>query len=185
MNMNVRGLPQICWRCQNKDISGFTKPASAGKFFRSQKYNSQPVWVCHSCLSRRRERPQKPGRESPLNRRVREALMVVGEQFFPEYEMKHGTGSYFFDFAFPKLKLLLEIDGWSYHHTKRQKIRDACKHKFAEAHGWKLIRLKGKTKIGLRAVRAVRDYRLQKLSSFAGTDDPEALRLISAMLQGG
>lgn len=181
----MRELPQVCCRCRNKDIDGFTKPPSAGKFFRSQKYNKQPVWVCRTCLSQQRERPQKPGRESPLNRRVREALMVVREQFFPEYEMKHDTGFYYFDFALPKLKLLLEIDGWSYHHTKRQKIRDACKHKFAEAHGWKLIRVKGKTKVGLRAVRAVHEYRRQKLSAWAGTDDPETLRLISAMLQGG
>ena len=86
--------------------------------------------------------------------------------------MKHGAGSYFFDFAIPKLRLLLEIDGWSYHHTRRQRVRDACKHKFAEEQGWKLIRLKNKSKVGQRAVKAIGNYRREKLSKFAGTDDP-------------
>lgn len=88
--------------------------------------------------------------------------MTVGIQFIQEYEMRHSSGSYFFDFALPRLKLLVEIDSWSYHHTKRHKIRDACKHSFAEANGWTLIRLRGKSKIGLRAIRAIREYRSLK-----------------------
>ena len=111
-------------------------------------------------------------------------MVASGVYFVAEYQMRHRTGSYFFDFAFPKLKLLLEIDSWTYHHTRRQRIRDACKNRFVEENGWRLIRLKNGSKLGLRAVRAVRKFRnervaaeeeqrMQRLAFFAESDDPE------------
>src|SRR6267142_1906043 len=153
--MKESTLPQLCCRCQNRDIGGKLKMPSYGRFFRSRKYNRQPVWICLSCLENP-VREARSGQESPAERKVSIALQCFGEHFLPEYKL----GSFVFDFAFPRLKLLMEVDSWTWHHTGRRKQNDARKLRYAEKCGWRPARLKVGPKLGRRACGLVRACRL-------------------------
>ena len=149
--MNYRQLPQLCCRCRNRDIAGKLKPPETGRFFPSKKYNRPPVWVCLQCLQNL-VRIQRPGQESPAEKKVSIALQCFGEHFIPEYRL----GPFIFDFAFPKLKLVMEVDSWTWHHTRSRKRNDARKLQYAQENGWKVARLRVGPKLGKRACDLVR-----------------------------
>ena len=48
-----------------------------------------------------------------------------------------------FDFAVPKLRLLVEIDSRRWHSHPSRKNRDRYKSRLAEDEGWKLVRVTG------------------------------------------
>ncbi len=48
-----------------------------------------------------------------------------------------------YDFGFPSIRLLVELDSRSYHRTAQQKSRDRYKNKIAERCEWTLKRIKG------------------------------------------
>jgi hypothetical protein len=172
-------LPQLCCRCRNRDIGGKLKAPDQGQFFRSKKYNRPPVWVCHDCL-RHPVRQRRPGQESPAEREVSIALQVFGEWFIPEHQL----GPFIYDFAFPKLKLLMEVDSWTWHHSRNRRVRDGRKASFAREAGWEFFRLKIGPKLGWRACYAVRAMRLWRIKETWGDDVPLA-RTIYSMTYGG
>lgn len=176
--MNYRELPQLCRRCRNRDIGGKLKMPELGRFFRSKKYNRAPVWICLNCL-KNPVRIQRPGQESPAERKVSIALQCFGEYFIPEYRL----GPFIFDFAFPKLKLVMEVDSWTWHHTRSRKQSDARKLRYAEEHGWELMRLRVGPKLEKRACELVRSCRLSRIQERFGVDEPMA-RLIYATRYG-
>jgi very-short-patch-repair endonuclease len=167
MKPDYRQLPQLCCRCGNGSSKGFLRPAASGQFFRSRKSHRKPVWVCNDCLQRP-VRLNRAGQESPLERDVRSALMTFGEYFVCEFELDH----FLYDFAFPSLRLLMEADSYTYHHTRKTKITDARKHKVAEAHGWKLVRVMKSANVGKKACALVRERRLELIRQ-SGLDEEE------------
>jgi len=176
--MRPQTLPQLCCRCRNHDIDGKLKNPAEGRFFRSQKYNRSRVWVCNYCLLHPVRR-QRAGQESPAERRVSIALQVFGESFVPEYKL----GPYIFDFGFPKLKFLLEVDSWTWHHSRSRRIRDARKASFANELGWEVYRLRVGPKLGKRACDTVRAARLVRIKENYHVDSAEA-RMIYRMRYG-
>ena len=142
-----------------------------GKFRPNTQYRKPPVWVCHRCL-RLPVRENRQGHESHVERPVREALQVFGEWFVAERKI----GAFIYDFAFPNLNLLLEVDSRTWHRSRHKRKVDAVKHANAETHGWKLVRVFNGPKIGKRAVRLVRARRLQLIRRFE--NDPEVVKMI-------
>ena len=166
-----RTLPQICCRCNNRDTQGFAKMPHLGVFRPNTKYRKPPVWVCHACMSKPQRRYRK-GLETPVEKKVREALQVYGEHFIAEYKI----GKFIYDFAFPKLMLLLEADSRTWHSSKHKRRVDAVKHVNAEAHGWKLVRVNNGPKVGNRAVRLVRARRFQLIRRIE--NDPAVVKML-------
>ena len=144
-----------------------------GRFLPNTQYRKAQVWVCLPCLAKP-QRQHRKGLESPLEKKVREALHVFGEPFNAEYRV--GTAKFFYDFAFPRLKLLLEIDSRTWHGSKRKRRVDAAKKANAEAHGWKLVRVFNGPKIGLRAVKLVRARRYQLIRRYES--DPAVVEML-------
>jgi len=56
----------------------------------------------------------------------------------PEYRVK----GLYYDFAIPFARLLVEVDGATYHACFAKKKRDFVKQKVAEQEGWRLVRVK-------------------------------------------
>jgi very-short-patch-repair endonuclease len=139
-----------------------------GWFLPNTQYRKVHVWVCLSCLSKP-QRQHRKGLESPLEKKVREAIYVFGEPFIAEYKV--GAAKFLYDFAFPKLKLLLEVDSRTWHRSERKRRVDAVKKANAVTHGWKLVRVFNGPKVGLRAVRLVRARRYQLLRRFDSNPD--------------
>jgi very-short-patch-repair endonuclease len=95
------------------------------------------TFICNSCIRKRSaDRPcfQKGrGAESPLEEHVAAAF----DRKKYSYKRNFKLGKYRFDFAFLRFKLLLEIDGKSYHkHTPNSR-----KAALARKHGWTLVRI--------------------------------------------
>lgn len=164
-------LPQLCCRCKNKDVQGRLKMPHHGEFRPNTKHRKSPVWVCHRCLALP-ARENRQGQESPIERQVRKAVQVFGEYFVAERKI----GAFVYDFAFPNLNLLLEVDSRTWHHSKHKRQVDAVKHANAETHGWKLVRVFNGPKIGKRAVRLVRARRKQLIRRFE--QNPEIVNMI-------
>lgn len=150
-----------------------------GRFFASKKYNHPPIWVCNNCLQHP-VRQRRPGQESPAEREVSIALQVFGEQFIPEFQL----GPFLYDFAFPKLKLLMEVDSWTWHHSRNRRIRDGRKVSFAHEAGWEFRRLKVGPKLGKRACNTVREMRLIKIKKTWGEDDTLARDIYEVTYDG-
>ena len=144
---------------------------SLGEFRTNTKYRKARVWVCHRCL-KLPIREHRQGQESPIERRVREALQLFGEWFVAESKV----GAFIYDFAFPNLNLLLEVDSRTWHHSKRKRLVDAVKHANAEAYGWKLVRVFNGPKLGNWAVKFVRARRKQLIRRFE--KNPEIVKII-------
>ena len=64
-------------------------------------------------------------------------LLQSGHRFIQEYKLK----KFIYDFAVPRLRLLIEVDSRSYHSYPRQKARDRAKTKLADEDGWFLLRV--------------------------------------------
>lgn len=52
-------------------------------------------------------------------------------------------GRYRLDFALPRLKIGIELDGYEYHSSKEAFTRDRERHRQIEAAGWRIIRFSG------------------------------------------
>lgn len=59
-----------------------------------------------------------------------------------EADAEFKLGTFIYDFAIPKLGLLLELDSKRYHTNKRHRIRDNAKDKNAANQGWTLKRVR-------------------------------------------
>jgi very-short-patch-repair endonuclease len=95
------------------------------------------AWTCDSCLDKPTFIRCGRRRETPPEKTAREILLQSGHKFYQEYELK----KFKFDFAIPRLRLLIEIDSRSYHRYPRQKANDRAKTKVAEEQKWSLLRV--------------------------------------------
>jgi len=126
-------LPQVCVRCRQM------KAANTGKFQWSRHVYHRKIWVCDECGEKRRvPRLTRKSDETPPEREVREALERIEVKALAECPM----AGFIFDFAVPKLRLILEVDSRSYHSSWKARRRDSHKDAWAEKNGWKLVRLR-------------------------------------------
>lgn len=58
-------------------------------------------------------------------------------------EPQYQAGSYRLDFAFPALKVCVELDGHEFHKTKEQRTHDAKRERWLQLNGWRVIRFTG------------------------------------------
>ena len=149
--MNVsHSLPQVCCRCRKLKLSAL------GHFVKVGRRYSQHVFICDACDTVPVER-QRKFRESPPERAARKALLDNGERFVQEYRL----GKFYYDFAIPAIRLLVEIDPHSYHRLAVQQLRDTVKDVLAQRHGWRVarIRCRGFEPIKLSVQRTVAERR--------------------------
>lgn len=66
-----------------------------------------------------------------------DSIRWFGLPFYPQYPISW----YFVDFADPKLKIAIEVDGRKWH--KRNSVKDKKRQKDIEAQGWEVIRFWG------------------------------------------
>ena len=130
--MKKSDLPQVCGICRK------LKASHLGKFRRGARY-SQWVWECEACL----DKPKPSPTESPIETEVRVAIGRK-EKFKQEFKL----AGFSFDFAFPRLQLLVEVDSASWHTRQFHRKRDARKTAAATAAGWKLVRVAGEDVAG-------------------------------------
>ena len=74
---------------------------------------------------------------SYLERRVFAVLATTGYFFIQEYQL----GGFSYDFAIPKLHLVIEADGRAYHQHASRHRRDMTKTTIAAKAGWELARV--------------------------------------------
>lgn len=145
-------LPQICFICRE------LKVPELGEFRRDLFRYSKRVWVCTHCLEKA---PKRLGRfherETPVEAVVRQMLEFSGFKFFAEFPID----KYFFDFAIPKLRMLIEVDGAGYHRRNYQKNRDRRKNKIAKDEQWHLIRIRPSSRMGNEVLSKVHERAME------------------------
>ena len=131
-----RKLPQYCYCHPRNDYRSF-RPEE-GKFIRYR--DRETVFICNGCLDRRRRsRPVTTARQtSPLESEAVQALLAAGYKFKYQYQVGRDN---WFDLAFPRQRLLIELDGKHWHQSRRAKGRDACKKALAESLGWRVVHI--------------------------------------------
>jgi very-short-patch-repair endonuclease len=123
-------LPQVCCKCHA------LKNAELGRFVKTKSRWNCQRWICDHCDGRQVQ-VGKQRRQSPPEKVAAEVLLNTGYRFIREFPV----GIYHFDLAIPALRLLIEIDSWSYHRRNWQKRRDKAKQELAESKGWKVARI--------------------------------------------
>lgn len=58
----------------------------------------------------------------------------------PQAEFQYAIGPYRVDFAYPPLRIIIEVDGWEAHQTRRALQRDLERQNALIALGWKVLR---------------------------------------------
>lgn len=76
---------------------------------------------------------------SYIEDRLAEALDFLGIPYERQYEI---DGKYA-DFGFPGAQLLVECDGYAYHHTKEDRDRDTSRDATFALLGWHVLRFTG------------------------------------------
>ena len=144
-------LPQVCTKCRK------LKLLSDGKLIKSTTRWNKRYFVCTACLSLP-QRLSRVSQESRPEREVREAFKVAGIGcYFAEYPVDR----FKFDFGFPKLRLLIELDSKLWHGLASRKKRDQIKDRVARAKEWEVVRIQIGEDLGRRAVEAVRNREAQ------------------------
>lgn len=59
------------------------------------------------------------------------------------YKREHPIGRFRADFAFLEQRLVVEVDGHEFHHTKKQRENDANRDRILTLLGWRVIRFTG------------------------------------------
>ena len=130
--MIYKGMPDVCCRCKKM------KAAELGQHKPGFRYNTH-IFTCFECLSKPRvNRLHRKNNETPPEKEVRMWL----QQNHVEADAEFKLGSFIYDFAIPKLGLLIELDSKRYHTNKRHRIRDSVKDKSAANQGWTLKRVR-------------------------------------------
>ena len=93
--------------------------------------------------------------ESFAERLVRHTLQELHVEAVAEF----GLGPFIFDFAIPRLRLLLEINSRRWHARPRRQKRDRAKAKAAQASHWELVALPVDARLQVKVVQAVAQRR--------------------------
>jgi len=83
------------------------------------------------------------GLESPMETLYYESLNASFPDVAKNIVTQHKVIGYRLDFAFPDVKLGVEIDGKEYHHTKQQLANDKKRQNHLKQAGWDIIRFTG------------------------------------------
>lgn len=105
--------------------------------------------------------------QSPIELSFLKACNSVSLQPIPQFPL----GKFFLDFAFPDIRLAIELDGHEFHKTKEQRTSDAKRQRWIELNGWKLIRFTG-TEIHKNINDCVRQVE-QFISLLAGSQNAQ------------
>jgi very-short-patch-repair endonuclease len=89
--------------------------------------------------------------ETPPEREVREALSTCGFKVVAEFQL----GKFIYDFAVPKLRLLLEVDSRKFHRLPWQRRKDKLKDAWAKSQHWEVARLPVGPGLGTAALSEV------------------------------
>lgn len=143
-------LPEICCKCRA------LKTPDLGRYIVKNRVRK---FICDACSDRSQERRRVCGskerenrRESPAEKALRLFLKDEGFSVVSEYQI----GSYFYDFAIPSLRMLIELDSRRYHHGSRAK-RDRIKDHIAAQEEWHLVRVRAGRWMKSDALRAVKE----------------------------
>lgn len=159
MSKAERKLPQWCFCHPRNDYRSF-RP-DEGRFI-----NNFSAFICYDCLAKQGRHRQATAafRTSPLEGEAVQALRAAGFRFQYQFTL----GRYRFDLAFPRQRLLIELDGKSWHNSRRSRARDACKQRYAESEGWRVVHIPNGPGLFKRIVDAI-----------AGTDAAERAKAAS------
>jgi very-short-patch-repair endonuclease len=140
-------LPQVCCKCRQ------LKAAELGRFIKRPGRCHAEQWACDNCLSKTVPKFTR-GRQrqaSPLEQKAIQVLLASGRHFIQEFNL----APYWFDFAVPALRMLIEVDGYTYHHRPWQRKRDKAKDAAGQAKGWRVVRLQNNPQLPVRLETAL------------------------------
>lgn len=151
-----------CVRCKQ------SKPPENGQLrWCKTRYNFR-YFVCFECIDRSKEsvtRNHRKTKESPVERAVRSALNSINIKSEAEFKVK----SFTYDFAFPAIRLLLEIDSKTWHSSYHRKQRDKRKDANAVANGWAIARVNTGRKLVPRVIEVVKKRAIELEQEFLFT----------------
>lgn len=110
-------------------------------------FTDNDTFVCSPCLVKHKaERVKRKTRaRSMIEGMVRNHLREVcsRERVFivPELPLAIGDSSFQYDFGFPGIHLVIELDSFYYHHKPYRQQRDKLKTRVAESHGYVIVRV--------------------------------------------
>ena len=97
--------------------------------------SGQRIFICDNCTDKVENRQFHQGatrRPSKLEKEATQVLTDAGLPFIRQFRLEDST----FDFAIPRLRLLVEIDGPRGHRGATRRARDAARDAKAQAHQW-------------------------------------------------
>jgi very-short-patch-repair endonuclease len=123
--------PEICSSCRKMKLPHL------GEYKAAFRYNTWR-FTCHECLGKHKvHRLTRRNNETPPEREARMWLQASKIQASAEFKL----GPFIYDFAVPKICLLIELDSRRYHTSARHRTRDSYKDKNATDHGWTVKRI--------------------------------------------
>lgn len=146
-----RSLPQVCVKCRQ------LKMPNLGEFKKKSGRTHDFYFTCYSCQPSAEQVSPEKHRASWLERKVIPVFTASGQRFIREFELE----KFRFDFCIPKLWLLIEVDGRTYHLRPWRQARDAAKDALAESKGYAVVRVREPDIIG--KVQAAIDLRVEEL----------------------
>lgn len=127
-----RTLPQVCKRCRK------LKMPQLGTFKKVPHRCHDWYWVCHDCQPDPLVTRPASAPPSYLERKVIPVLTASGYAWQREFELS----PFRFDFALPKLWLLIEADSSRWHQHASRRNRDQAKDRLAQEKGWLVVRVR-------------------------------------------
>jgi very-short-patch-repair endonuclease len=100
---------------------------------------------------------------------IEDQLAAAFDSIGLSYERQYVINGRYVDFAFPEAQLIVECDGYAYHHTKEDRERDTSRDNDFAILGWEVRRFTG-SRINAHAlscacvVKYVYDIRIQMLN---------------------
>lgn len=148
MSAAEQRLPQHCF-CHPDKRRTFS--VREGRFL-----NRRSRFICHECDAKRRKSfvREDPGQRqgNRAAEHVAHHLKRTGYSFTREFKI----GKFSFDFAFLRLRVLLEVDGWVYHRYKPAGLKTpGSREAVAAKAGWTLVHVLNGPGLSRRAVAAV------------------------------